>query len=198
MERRKFLGSMGICSIGAGLCSILALPSANQTQDTNTQLPGHSCKERIEFAEQWLKNFMRILDENVDDQTRCRIMEANGSACARDYLKSTGREIKPVPFEEWVDRVKKQGRSDAIQIEGNIIYYKYLKNYQGLDAPEDFCLCPFVESKPEGLSATYCHCSVGYIKELFELTFDRPVKVELLESVLRGNKRCKFKIELIS
>jgi len=196
MERRKFLGSMGICSLGAGLCSLLSLPSADQTQETNTQLLGHSCQERIEFAEAWLKNFMRVLDEKVDEQTRSRIMEANGIACALNYLKSIGREIKPVPFEEWVARVMKQGRSEAIQIEGNVIYYKYLKNYQGLDAPEGFCLCPFVESKPEGLSSTYCHCSVGYIKELFGQTFGRPVKVELLESVLRGGKRCEFKIEL--
>ena len=188
---------MGICGIGTGLCSLLALPSANQDQDTNTQHPEHSCKERIEFAEQWLKNFMRILDESIDDQTRCRIMEANGIACARDYLKSTGREIKPISFEDWVARVEGQDKSDAVQIQGNIIYYKYLKNYQGLDAPEDFCLCPFVESKPEGLSATYCHCSVGYIREIFGQTFGRPVKVEQLESVLRGSKRCKFKIELI-
>jgi len=196
MERRKFLESIGKCGIGAGLCSLLALPSASQTQDTETQLPGHSCQERIEFAEGWLKNFMRVLDENADDQTKRRIMEANGIACARNYLESTGRVIEPIPFEEWVARVKEQGGGGAIQIEGNTIYYQYLKNYQGLDAPEDFCLCPFVETKPEGLSATYCHCSVGYIMELFERRFGRPVKVELLESVLRGGKRCKFKIEL--
>jgi predicted hydrocarbon binding protein len=37
---------------------------------------------------------------------------------------------------------------------------------------------------------------VGYIQELFGRTFGQPVKVELLESVLHGGKRCKFKIEL--
>jgi len=195
MKRRKFLESMGKCAIGTGLCSLLATTEASQTQDTNTQSPGHSCKERIEFAEGWLKNFMKIIDETVDDQTKCKIMEANGRACALDYLKSIGREIKPVPFEEWIATVKKQ-RSRSTQVEGKTIYFTYMKNYQGLDAPEDFCLCPFVESKPEGLSATYCHCSVGYIKELFGQTFGKPVKVELIESVLRDNKRCKFKIEL--
>lgn len=63
------------------------MPSDNQTQDTNTQLPGYSCKERIEFAEGWLKNFMKVLDETVDGQTRCQIKEANGSACAERVEK---------------------------------------------------------------------------------------------------------------
>ncbi|MEW6364151.1 MAG: DUF6144 family protein [Acidobacteriota bacterium] len=62
--------------------------------------------------------------------------------------------------------------------------------------PDSFCLRPLVESKPKGLSASYCLCSVGYIQELFSRAFGQPVTVELLDSVFRGGKRCKFKIEV--
>jgi hypothetical protein len=51
-----------------------------------------------------------------------------------------------------------------------------------------------VESKPAGLSRTFCQCSVGYVGEMFRQKFGRPVTVELLDSVLYGGKRCRFKI----
>jgi predicted hydrocarbon binding protein len=51
-----------------------------------------------------------------------------------------------------------------------------------------------VESKPNGLSPTYCLCSLGYVKEMNEQTFGKPVDAELLDSVLQGAKRCRFKV----
>ena len=51
-----------------------------------------------------------------------------------------------------------------------------------------------VGATPAGLLRTFGHCSVGYVKELYEQRFARHVKVELLDSVLYGGKRCRFKI----
>jgi predicted hydrocarbon binding protein len=64
----------------------------------------------------------------------------------------------------------------------------------GKSSPEAICLCPMVESKPNGLSPTYCLCSLGYVKEMNEQTFGKPVDAELLDSVLQGAKRCRFKV----
>jgi hypothetical protein len=196
MERRKFIESMGRCCAGTGFCLSLTGSVFADEPDKKKKVPGHSCEEKMTFFDGWIKNIMRALDDSTDDLTRCRIMEANGKACARDYLKSLGQEPAPVRFEDWIARIKKQDGDGSVKVEGNTIYFQYLKNYQGLDAPEAFCLCPLVESKPAGLSATYCHCSVGYIQEIFSRKFGQPVKVDLLDSVLRGGKRCKFKIEL--
>jgi hypothetical protein len=44
------------------------------------------------------------------------------------------------------------------------------------------------------ISPTYCHCSVGYVKEMHERMFGKPVAAELEDSVLRGGRRCRFKI----
>jgi len=40
----------------------------------------------------------------------------------------------------------------------------------------------------------FCLCSVGYVKEMHERTFGRSCEVELLDSVLYGGKRCRFRI----
>jgi len=41
-----------------------------------------------------------------------------------------------------------------------------------------------------------CNCTIGYTKQIFETLFDRPVKVELLESILNGDNICKQKITI--
>jgi len=43
-----------------------------------------------------------------------------------------------------------------------------------------------------------CNCTIGYTKQIFETLFGRPVKVELLKSILNGNNFCKQKITIES
>jgi len=44
----------------------------------------------------------------------------------------------------------------------------------------------------EGVSNPYlCNCTVGYSKEIFETLFNSSVKVDLEQSILKGNKICK-------
>jgi hypothetical protein len=58
------------------------------------------------------------------------------------------------------------------------------------------CHCPLARSAiREGdpkVSPMFCYCSSGYEKFHFDVIFGEPVKVELLESVLKGDARCRF------
>jgi predicted hydrocarbon binding protein len=49
---------------------------------------------------------------------------------------------------------------------------------------------------PSKLSATYCTCSRGWAKALFEEALGRPVEVIMEESIVKGDKQCKFRIVL--
>jgi len=58
------------------------------------------------------------------------------------------------------------------------------------------CHCPLVRSairhrKPK-ISPTFCYCSGGYEKFHFDVIFGEPVEVELLETALKGDMRCRF------
>lgn len=53
MERRAFVGSVGKCCLGAGLCSFLSVPGA--AEEREKKLPGHSWRERIDFSEGWIR-----------------------------------------------------------------------------------------------------------------------------------------------
>jgi predicted hydrocarbon binding protein len=53
-----------------------------------------------------------------------------------------------------------------------------------------------VSKTKKRFSSTYCNCSRGYLLELFEQIFEKPVKVDLVESVIQGAKSCKFIIHI--
>jgi hypothetical protein len=46
------------------------------------------------------------------------------------------------------------------------------------------------------VSSEFCHCSGGFTKQPWEAALDRPLKVELVNSVLKGDLECSFKIYL--
>jgi predicted hydrocarbon binding protein len=58
------------------------------------------------------------------------------------------------------------------------------------------CLCPLVQSGSETLSDTYCNCSRGWVKEMFEMVSGKPVEVTLTESIKRGAKACRFVVQV--
>jgi predicted hydrocarbon binding protein len=58
------------------------------------------------------------------------------------------------------------------------------------------CYCPMVTDVTEPLSPTYCHCSAGWLKELFETVSGKPVEVEILETIKRGGAQCRFNVKL--
>ena len=46
------------------------------------------------------------------------------------------------------------------------------------------------------LSPTYCYCGAGFYKGLWEGILQKPVMVEILESVMKGDDVCKIAIHL--
>jgi hypothetical protein len=62
------------------------------------------------------------------------------------------------------------------------------------------CHCQLVrtairDGKPR-ISPVFCYCSGGYEKLPYDVIFGEPVEIELLESVLKGDMRCRFAITI--
>ena len=198
-NRREFLGGLGMCCVGSCACALMGGFESLRAQETDTPAAGTTAPPRSEvrmaFAEKWAVRFFGILDATLDADTRKKIMMANGKACFQNWIEETGRQIKPVTLEEYAKYVEAKVKDESVTIDGNTIYFQFNSAAEtGLPSDEGACLCTFVETKPAGLSGTYCLCSIGYVKEWFDQMFARPVTVELLESTLTGGKRCRFKI----
>jgi hypothetical protein len=63
-----------------------------------------------------------------------------------------------------------------------------------------YCHCPWArESLRDGqtkVPATFCNCSAAFHKKPYDVIFGRPVRAEVIESVLSGGSWCKFAIYL--
>lgn len=57
------------------------------------------------------------------------------------------------------------------------------------------CLCDCVQRINEPISKTWCLCTLGYTKKLFDYVLETDTEVELLESIKTGGSRCVMKIE---
>lgn len=200
ISRSDFLRSAGKICLGTCSCVIGAsfLRIQGQTGTEPGEQTAQRAVKRMGFVDTWIKRFMDVIDTSLDEETRKKIMMTNGKLCYQDWIKSQGRKIEPADFDTWAAEITRRTQDGSIRIEGNVVYFQYLGSAEtGKPSPESVCLCPMVESKPSGLSSTYCSCSLGYVKEMFELKFDRPVDIELLDSVLLGGQRCRFKITVL-
>jgi hypothetical protein len=192
MNRKSFFGHLGRACVGSCLCAAGVREALGQTSPDTSPGAGTPARavKRTEYSDAWVRRFMDVLDQTLDSTTRTKVMMTNGKTCFSDWIRSQGREIRPVSFETWAARHREPSPNGFVRVEGNVIYFEYSGSAEtGQASPEGICLCPMVESNPKGLSRTYCLCSVGYVKEMHERTFGRSCEVELLDSVLYGGRR---------
>lgn len=89
--------------------------------------------------------------------------------------------------------------------EGRVLYHT--KNpadpdaYQQAQTPEEkraaACFCPVIRERlDEGMPGCYCYCGAGWFRQQWEAATGKPVRVDVVESVLRGDESCKFAVHL--
>ncbi|MGA2185944.1 MAG: hypothetical protein ABSH47_23230 [Bryobacteraceae bacterium] len=196
MNRKAFLVQLtGYGAATAGVASLAALaPCCAAAATLPAAAEGTPIDKRMAFAQTWAKRMMDNVDDELDEPTRARLMHANGRSCFR----GSGQKPFPGGVDAFIEQVRKWSGTgpSPIRREGDIVYFDYVQNPAGLKVADGWCLCPLVEKGPEGLSGTFCECSVGYVTEMFSGVAGKPVRVELLESLKRGGKACRFRIHL--
>ena len=130
--------------------------------------------------------FLEILSSSVNEEKSIEILEKLGRECAKEYrdsyVKFKGNiegfleEIK----KEWVENAVFDKEANSIRISGK---------------KKESCFCPFVDKSIT--PSSFCNCSLGYNKEVFETIVNKPVKVQLGQSILRGGNSCDVLIEII-
>jgi len=147
---------------------------------------------------EWVKDAMGKLDALVDEKTRVQIMENCGYNCAevnrRVIERAKVRRKKFKSIDEFLEAEERKPMvGTRLAREGKILYQFY--------TPRAFtrpmrCYCALLRGLPdnEKVSATYCHCSKGFVKKFWENILERPVKVELMQSAVNGDSECKFAI----
>ena len=63
-----------------------------------------------------------------------------------------------------------------------------------------YCHCPWVKEafkeSEKPLSPVFCNCSAGFYRAYWEIVFGEDVRVDVLESLLKGDSICKFAVHV--
>ncbi len=133
-----------------------------------------------------LRQMMELLDREVDEAVRWELMEACGRRCIGATTLKQARRLR----EEAGDLDDLLRRLNAAHIGGGHLH----REGDSIHAAYDRCYCGSVSRARPPFPATYCHCSCGWYRQLFETLLDRPVEVALLGSIIQGADRCRFVI----
>ena len=137
-------------------------------------------------TEKWITTLMNGLEKNVDEKTLAEILEQCGRQCqSQSFIKKAkGLYEKSKNIDDFLEKL---GRAHKhLHREGEEVYIVYPR-----------CYCSQVNKIPKGkLSGTYCNCSRGWAKALFEGALGRPVEVIMEKSIINGDNECKFRVML--
>jgi predicted ArsR family transcriptional regulator len=137
-------------------------------------------------TEKWITTLVAGLNEHVDEKTLAEILEQCGRQCQSQSLIKKARDMfqKSKSTSEFLENLGQVYKH--LRREGDKVYIVY---------PE--CYCSQVNKIPQGkLSGTYCNCSRGWAKALFEGALSKPVEVVMEKSIINGDNQCKFRIML--
>ena len=137
-------------------------------------------------TEKWIACLIAGLNEHVEEKTRATILEQCGRQCQSQSFIKKARGIyqKSKSIDEFLEKLGQAYKH--LHREGDKVYIVYPR-----------CYCSQVNKVPKGkLSATYCNCSRGWAKALFEGALGRTVDVVMEKSIINGDNQCRFRILL--
>ena len=147
--------------------------------------------ESLGTAEQkaaFIKTLMERLKKQVPDAVANRIMQECGTSCIGE---STIRNSKKL-YEESNDMTELLSKLNEnhigggrLELDGNMISGEY-----------DTCYCGSVSKTKEAIPITYCYCSIGWYRRLFEEILGRTVEVEVIQTIASGADKCEFRIQI--
>ncbi len=168
MNRKQFVGAL--VALGASGAE------AQQAQQSDPQQG---------FRQDWIKSLMENMDAQLDIEDRERVMQACGRACARRGSLKPLQAAAQGSVDKLVAALGSHLGAGNAKREGDVVKLKYEK-----------CYCPLVAAGPARLSNTYCHCSQGWVMEIFEKVSGKKVEVTLLRSIKRGDAACEFAVKV--
>jgi predicted hydrocarbon binding protein len=180
MDRKEFiqktLFSGAVCACGMGMVSGAKGFGQETAKAEDSQDPQGG------FRREWVKTFLANLDSSMDESSRVRFMEACGRDCAK---RGAIRMAEPFMgnIDGLISALFGHLGKDNIRREGGVVTLQY---------PE--CYCPMVSKIKDKLSDTWCHCSKGWVLEMFGIAAGKPVEVKLVQSIKRGDPICRFEI----
>jgi effector-binding domain-containing protein len=154
----------------------------------------------------WVNCALERLDAQTAEEQRFDIL----SRCAHIFSPRRIERVRAIYERNLdIDEVLKAMEEDPDWYEkpvrdGNIIYVtKVPRNRQGYEeAANDaerrthYCHCALVRKNPDDVHPDFCYCGAGWYRQIWEGILGKPVRVEILKSLTKGDETCQFAIHL--
>jgi hypothetical protein len=123
---------------------------------------------------------------DLDGASLDAIMKRQAQTCVAAFLDLAGLPT-PMDLDSFREAMRDAEAMGAeINQEGNVIHWTQNRR--------DRCVCPLVQRAAVRLDPKLCVRSAYWVKYLFEGIGHTPVRVEIVETVARGGRTCRFKI----
>jgi hypothetical protein len=181
MDRKTFLKSLVVLGAAVPCGRIAAAANDGKCEDSN-------CMSDAGAVRQFLSDFLRDEEKNLDRATVIKLMKQRGRACCRNLkfrqdliAQSAGSVDKLVELMgKIVGPANCTRSSDTIRL----VY------------PVSKCVCGWSPERAPMPDDPYCECSAENNRTLFETVAGRPVSAKVLTSPRRGGEHCTFEIRL--
>jgi effector-binding domain-containing protein len=198
--------------LATNLVRVLGREAERQVMQGSDEL---TIESLVEERFRWVREAMERLEGLADEEERYDIL----SRCAHVFPGSQIEKLRVVYEEtkartgdvlEAVDAViafmgEDPGWGERPRREGKVISASkkprdpegYEKAEDGLEKRKAYCYCPLVREHLEGgMPITFCYCGAGWYRQQWEGTIGKPVTIEIVRSILKGDDLCEFAIRL--
>jgi len=131
----------------------------------------------------WVKNTMKRMEDNFDASSVKKIRMSCQCGYGMDEKLALVKELmaNSTNLEEFGSQDK--AKAAGLSCKNGELYLMF-----------PFCPCPMLAEVKQLSTKTWCQCTTGYSKVLFEKAFGCGVNVELLKSIKAGDDVCLMKI----
>jgi hypothetical protein len=158
----------------------------------------------------WIQGAIERLDTLTDDdEQKCQVV----SHCAHIFPQERIDRLRAIYEAGEFDDILREMYTDDFWYEkpvrrGNVLYMRknpfdpegYENAATTVEKRKAYCHCsfvhPYLDEIPSKLSPTFCFCGAGWYRRLWEGILSQPVKIEHVETLLRGNDQCTLTITL--
>ena len=174
------------------------LDSLVEEGDRRAILAGCACLYPMDALQEMRKAYQETGDISLAHD----MLQGQFESFLRDTLHLDDGVVAAIVERGWGSAgVKRGGTIIATKIPKSDFLLEYIRETDPARKRALYCHCPRIRDallSSVAISATYCYCGAGFYKGIWEEILQQPVKVELLETVLKGDEVCKFAVYLPS
>lgn len=149
-----------------------------------------------------LREIRMAYEETRDIGTAHGMLQDKFEAFLRDTLSLNDETFAEIVSRGWgLAGIQKGHEIIATKIPKSGFLKEYMEATDSETRRQYYCHCPRVREmikRSKTISPTYCYCGAGFYQGIWEEILQRPVEVEVLETVSSGGEVCRIAIRLPS